>query len=67
MSTGADGKKHLTVLSNMDSATVRKLHREYVMPATFHYYPESLVLQRGEGMYLTDADGVTYLDFSAAS
>ncbi len=63
VSTGADGKKHLTVLSNMDSATVRKLHREYVMPATFHYYPESLVLQRGEGMYLTDADGVTYLDF----
>ena len=35
VSTGADGKKHLTVLSNMDSATVRKLHREYVMPATF--------------------------------
>lgn len=59
----ADGKKHLTVLSNMDAATVRKLHREYVMPATFHYYPESLVLRRGKGMYLTDADGVTYLDF----
>ena len=38
VSTGTDGKKHLTVLSNMDSATVRKLHREYIMPSTFHYY-----------------------------
>jgi 4-aminobutyrate aminotransferase-like enzyme len=63
VSTDAEGKKHLTVLQNLDSATVRKLHHEYVMPATFHYYPESLVLQRGEGMFLTDADGVKYLDF----
>ncbi len=63
VSTDAEGKKHLTVLQSLDSATVRKLHHEYVMPATFHYYPESLVLQRGEGMFLTDADGVKYLDF----
>ena len=63
VATGTDGKKHLTVLSNMDSATVRKLHREYIMPSTFHYYAESLVLQKGEGMFVTDAEGVQYLDF----
>ncbi len=60
---GSDGKKHLTVVSGMDSAAVRALHKQYVMPATFHYYAESLVLQRGEGMFVTDADGQTYLDF----
>lgn len=63
VSTGADGKKHLQVLQNLDSATVRQLHREYMMPSTFHYYPESLVLQRGEGMFLFDAEGQKYLDF----
>ncbi|MBL8632142.1 MAG: aspartate aminotransferase family protein [Myxococcales bacterium] len=47
----------------MDSATVRQLHREYMMPSTFHYYPESLVLQRGDGMFLFDAEGQKYLDF----
>jgi 4-aminobutyrate aminotransferase len=61
--TGADGKKHLTVLSGMDSAAVRAMHDQYVMPATFHYYPEALVLQRGDGMYVTDAEGQSYLDF----
>ena len=60
---GADGKKHLQVLQNLDSATVRQLHREYMMPSTFHYYPESLVLQRGDGMFLFDAEGQKYLDF----
>lgn len=60
---GADGKKHLQVLQNLDSATVRQMHREYMMPSTFHYYPESLVLQRGDGMFLFDAEGQKYLDF----
>lgn len=63
VTTGTDGKKHLTVLSEMDAETVRKLHQEYVMPATFHYYPEALVLRRGEGLHVYDVDGIKYLDF----
>ncbi len=47
----------------MPAAEVRSLHREYVMPATFHYYSESLVLRRGEGLYVEDTDGARYLDF----
>ena len=60
---GSDGKKHLQVLTNMDSATVRQQHREYLMPATFHYYPEALVMRKASGMYIEDADGQRYLDF----
>ncbi len=56
-------KKHLPVLSNMDSATVRKKHAEFIMPCTINYYAESLVLRRGEGMHVEDADGKRYLDF----
>jgi 4-aminobutyrate aminotransferase len=57
-----DGKTHLKVLTNMPAQEVRALHREYVMPATFHYYSEPLVLRRAEGLFVEDADGVRYLD-----
>ena len=54
----SDGKTHLKVLTNMQSDEVRALYREYVMPATFNYYSEPLVLRRGEGLYVEDADAV---------
>ncbi len=56
-------KKSLPVLTHMDSATVRKKHAEFIMPCTINYYAESVVLRRGEGMYVEDADGKRYLDF----
>lgn len=59
----ADNKVHLKVLTDMPAAEVRALHREYVMPATFNYYSEPLVLRRGQGLYVEDADGSRYLDF----
>jgi 4-aminobutyrate aminotransferase len=62
-SSSADGKKHLKVLTNMPAAEVRALHQEYVMPATFNYYSEPLVLRRGAGLYVEDAGGDRYLDF----
>ena len=58
-----DGKVHLKVLTNMSSAETRAKYREYVMPATFNYYSEPLVLRRGKGLYVEDAEGVSYLDF----
>jgi 4-aminobutyrate aminotransferase len=57
-----DGKTHLKVLKNLPAAEVRALYREYVMPATFNYYSEPLVVRRAEGLYVEDADGVRYLD-----
>lgn len=60
--TKSDGKVHLKVLSGLSSETVRAMHREYLMPAAFHYYAEGLVLQRGEGLHVYDAEGNRYLD-----
>jgi len=59
----SDGKVHLKVLTNMSSAETRAQYREYVMPATFNYYSEPLVLRRGQGLHVEDAEGVRYLDF----
>ncbi len=56
-------KKSLPVLQNLDSATVRNKHAEFIMPCTSNYYAESVVLRRGDGMYVEDADGKRYLDF----
>lgn len=58
-----DSKRHLPVLTGMDPATVRRKHAEYVMPCTINYYAEPLVLQKGEGLYVKDAEGKRYLDF----
>jgi 4-aminobutyrate aminotransferase len=57
-----DGKVHLKVLSNLPASEVRALHREYLMPATFQYYGEPLVIRRAQGLHIEDADGVRYLD-----
>ncbi|MCS6914138.1 MAG: aspartate aminotransferase family protein [Myxococcales bacterium] len=56
-------KRRLPVLTYLDSATVRHKHAEFLMPCTINYYAEPLVLRRGDGMYVEDADGKRYLDF----
>lgn len=52
---GADGNKHLTVVSGMDSAAVRALHQQYVMPATFHYYAVAKGVASGLPLGITTA------------
>ncbi len=49
--------------SPVSSADVRAKHKEFLFPAVANYYKESVVLDSGKGMYLTDADGKKYLDF----
>jgi len=41
----------------------RRKHREYLLPAVANYYAEPLVLESGEGLWVTDVDGNRYLDF----
>jgi 4-aminobutyrate aminotransferase-like enzyme len=57
MSTISETKKAVS------SADVRAKHKEFLFPAVANYYKESVVLESGKGMYLTDADGKKYLDF----
>lgn len=38
-------------------------HRNYLFPCVANYYKEPLVLERGQGKYITDIDGNQYLDF----
>lgn len=47
----------------MDAATIRARHAQYLFPCQINYYAEPLVLARGEGAHLWDADGNRYLDF----
>src|SRR4051812_5538281 len=47
----------------MNADEIRKLHKEYLFPATVNYYKESLPLARGKGCYLYDTEGREYLDF----
>ena len=44
---------------------IRRLHEEYLFPCVNTYYEQALPLVRGEGMYVTDADGAEFLDFFA--
>lgn len=46
-----------------DAAAVRAKHAEYLWPSVANYYKESLVLERGSGLHVEDADGHRYLDF----
>lgn len=39
------------------------MHREYMLPSIGQLYKEPLPFVKGEGFYLTDADGKQYLDF----
>ncbi len=59
MSTISEAKNS----SPVSSASVREKHKEFLFPSVTNYYKESIVLESGKGMYLTDADGKKYLDF----
>jgi 4-aminobutyrate aminotransferase-like enzyme len=42
---------------------ITRLHQDYLFPCVSTYYEDPLPLVKGEGMYVTDADGREYLDF----
>lgn len=46
-----------------DSAAVKAGHREYLFPCVTPYYADPVVMVRGEGMKVWDADGSEFLDF----
>ena len=43
----------------MDSATVRAKHKEFLFPCVANYYEEPIVLTAGQGCCVRDADGLT--------
>ncbi|NIP57891.1 MAG: aminotransferase class III-fold pyridoxal phosphate-dependent enzyme, partial [Gemmatimonadetes bacterium] len=45
------------------SADVTSAHRKCLFPWVSPYYEEPLVLDRGEGVWVRDAEGREYLDF----
>ena len=47
----------------MDAKTVREKHKQFLFPSVTNYYQEPLVAERGEGVWLWDAEGKKYLDF----
>ena len=47
----------------MDGKTIRAKHQEFLFPCVANYYEEPVVLTRGSGSVVTDADGRDYLDF----
>lgn len=49
--------------SSKRSQEVREKSNKYVFPAAFTYYQEPLVIEKGKGATVTDADGQEYLDF----
>jgi alanine-glyoxylate transaminase / (R)-3-amino-2-methylpropionate-pyruvate transaminase len=50
-------------MSNPDA--VRQQYRDFVFPSVIKYYAEPLVLERGAGARVADAEGREYLDFFA--
>jgi alanine-glyoxylate transaminase / (R)-3-amino-2-methylpropionate-pyruvate transaminase len=46
-----------------DAATIRAKEKEFLFPATAHYYQEPIVLESGRGLRVRDIDGREYLDF----
>jgi len=47
----------------VNAAEVRAKHKEFLFPCVANYYEESIVLTRGEGCCVADAEGREYLDF----
>ncbi len=45
------------------AADIRAAHKKHLFPACTNYYAESVVLDSGKGMRVTDVDGKSYLDF----
>jgi 4-aminobutyrate aminotransferase-like enzyme len=53
----------MTTTLTSSAQAVRERHREFLFPCVANYYEEPLVLSRGKGAMVTDADGREYLDF----
>ena len=49
--------------STHQSQEIRDKAKEFVFPAAFTYYEEPLVIEKGQGATVIDADGREYLDF----
>ncbi len=49
--------------NQIDSATIRSKHAEFLFPCVANYYQEPLVITEGNGSAVKDADGNEYLDF----
>jgi alanine-glyoxylate transaminase / (R)-3-amino-2-methylpropionate-pyruvate transaminase len=47
----------------LTSEQVRAKHKEFLFPCVANYYDEPIVLTRGKGTHVQDADGRDYLDF----
>jgi 4-aminobutyrate aminotransferase-like enzyme len=47
----------------MDGKTIRSKHEEFLFPCVANYYEEPVVVTRGSGCVVGDADGREYLDF----
>ncbi len=45
-----------------DAAAIKAGHIEYLFPCVAPYYKDPIVLARGEGVWVTDAEGKEYLD-----
>lgn len=48
---------------NLSSEDIRSKHKEFLFPSVANYYKESLVIDRGEGIYVYTPEGDKYLDF----
>jgi alanine-glyoxylate transaminase/(R)-3-amino-2-methylpropionate-pyruvate transaminase len=49
--------------SHVSAADVRAKHKEFLFPCVANYYEEPVVLTKGKGSWVFDADGREYLDF----
>lgn len=54
---------HAPARTRLKAAEVRSKQRELLFPNVANYYREPLVLERGEGWQVWDAEGRSYLDF----
>ncbi len=46
-----------------EAESIRAKHAEFLFPSVINYYAESVVLDHGDGVRLTDVGGKQYLDF----
>ena len=53
----------MTTILTSSAQDVRARHKEFLFPCVANYYEEPLVLTRGKGAMVSDADGREYLDF----
>jgi len=50
-------------IDRKSAADIRAAHAKYLLPSVANYYDESIVLESGSGLRVTDIDGAEYLDF----